>query len=295
MPDPQKISLVTIIAGLVIVLSLFVLVIFSPFVWMISSGAFGFLHQPHPDAICLYPPADETTMDAVWSAIVNRSGIDPSSAAFQELEVRILPDETLEELRLSFYATRAGEGSRYEAYLRYDPKSCGTLTVRANPSDPPEYATSDSRSPQEILLELPSVRPSVFGISNQSVRITTALSREMNATYYSLPCTNLFLLENGTILPLERIVLHDTRPEAGHWSLFIQRCVTVPPDQSENCVSNGVVLIFSGERLQSADLLLNASASREITVQECPHGPTQGQSCESTFWGGTRCVNWTVE
>lgn len=294
MPNPRKISLVIVIAGLVIIAGILILTVLSPLPWMISLSVYGFLHQPNPDSVCLYPPVQEKTLDSVWGLIVNRTGIDASSAAFDELEARIAPDETVEYLALSFYATKDREGRMYTAYLRYDPVSCGTLKIQSYPADSQDHAKYGFRSPREILLELPSVRPSVFGISNQTVRITTGISQEINATYYSLPCTNLFLLENGTIAPLERIVLHDTRADVRHWNIFPQRCVMIPGHGTE-CLPDGSIFVFTGERLQSADLSLNTSQGRGITLRECPHGPTYGESCEQTFWGGTRCENWTVE
>ncbi|MEN6610851.1 MAG: hypothetical protein ABFC24_08405 [Methanoregulaceae archaeon] len=294
MPDSPRVSPVTLIAGTVIVLGLIILFVFSPLPWIVSSSLSGFLHQPDPDAVCICPPVEEHTVAAVWDAIVAKTGIDPGSAVFDELQAHVAPDETLRDLTLSFYAEKDRELRSYTAYLRYDPESCGTLRVRSFAISPPGPDVPVSRPVREILAELPSVRPSLLGIRNESVMVTAGLSRETNVTYFSQPCTNLFLLENGTLAPLERIVLHDTGADVRRWNIFPQRCITVPGHGVE-CLSDGSIFVFAGDRVQSADLLLNTSEGREITLRECPHGPTQGQSCESTFWGGTRCENWTVE
>jgi hypothetical protein len=290
MPLSQKISPVIVIASLVIIVGVIILIVISPLPWMYYS----FLHQQDPNAICLYPPADEKTMSSIWDIIVNRTGIDNSSAAFEGMQVRLTPDETLENLGLSFYATKEGKGRMYSVYLRYDPDRCGTLNIHSYPSDPPNFVIHNPRSPREFLIELPRVRPSAFGISNQSVFITTGVSREINATYYSMPCTDLFLLKNGTIIPLDRMVLHDTEYETSYWNIFDQRCIDIP-GYGESCFSNGSILVFSEERIPGSEFVLtNTGNNPVITIHECPHGTVQGQSCKGTFWGES-CMNWTAD
>jgi hypothetical protein len=289
MAFPQKISPVMLIACPVIIVGIFFLVILSPIPFMYI---YNFLHQHNPDAICLYPPVEEKTVSSVWGIIVNRTGIDSASAAFESIQVKLAPDESIESIGLSFYATRNGEGRRYSVYLRYDPDNCGTMEIHSYPSDPPEFANRNIRSPREILDELPKVKPSVFGISNQSMFIATEVSRETNATYYSMLCTDLFLLKNGTVIPVDQMVLHDTQYEVNHWNIFPQRCSDLPGFEG-SCHSDRSILVFSYKRLPSADFVLNKTGNNQpVTLHECPHGPVQGQSCKTILWS-TSCVNWT--
>ncbi|MFA6331408.1 MAG: hypothetical protein WCX22_00510 [Methanoregula sp.] len=285
-----KITPAIAIGSLVIVVGLAFLIMISPVPWML----YAFQHQPDPNAICLYPPVQEQTMSAIWENIVNRSGIDPDSAVFDDLTVTITPDGTIESLSLSFYATKDHEWRSCSAYLRYDPERCGTLRIWSAPSDPPQPLTPAPPSPGKILAELAELNLSVFGSSDTPVFITTQVSREINATYYSGACTDIFLLKNGAIIPLDRIVLHDTQAGVTHWNIFARHCITLPDGYGESCSSNGSILVFSADRLTSADYVLNATETGgAMPLHECPHGPVQGQSCKTTFWGSS-CVNWTV-
>ena len=234
-------------------------------------------------------------MDAIWNTIVDRTGIDNNSAIFDEMQVQLTPDGTIESLSLSFYATKDRKWHRYSAYLRYDPDTCGTLRLQSALSGPPESFSSASESPGKILAELAELNLSVFGRSDKPLFITTEVSREVNVTYYSDTCTNLFLLKNGAIIPLDQIVLHDTQAGATHWNIFAQYCIALPDGYGESCLSNISILVFSADRLTSADYVLNATENNQsIILHECPHGPVQGRSCKGSFWG-TNCVNWTAD
>ena len=139
----QKISPVIIVSGLVIFLNIFFLISYSPILYQVQT-----ILNPHePDAICLYPPAEEKTMSAIWDIIVTRTGIDNSSAVFHTMQVTLTPDETIEDLQVSFYATKDGDGRMVTAYLRYDPENCGTLNIQSSPSVKPEFATWNTVSP----------------------------------------------------------------------------------------------------------------------------------------------------
>ena len=286
-----KISPVIAVASSVIVIGIIVLVVLSP----LPLAYYQFLHQPDPDAICLYPPVQEKTMDAIWGRIVDRTGIDNNSAIFDEMQVQLSPDRTIEHLSLSFYATKDREWHRYSVYLRYDPQRCGTLRIWSYPSDPPQLVSPASQSPKKILAELAQLNPSVFGIQSQPVFIMTEASREINVTYNSGACTDLFLLKNGAILPLDQMVMHDTQVGVTHWDMFAQHCITLPDGYGEDCSSHGSIIVFSADRLTSADYVLNATERNQtIMLHECPHGPVQGQSCKGSFWG-TSCINWTAD
>lgn len=283
-----KITPVIAIGSIIIIVGLALLVLLSP----LPLAYYYFQHQPYPNAICLYPQTDEKTLDAIWDTIVERTGIDKNSAVFDEMQVDLIPDGSIESLSLSFYATKDRKWYKYSAYLRYDPERCGILTVPSSSSEPPEPASS-SQSPEKILAELARLNLSVFGSTDKPVFITIQAGREMNVTYYSGTCTDLFLLKNGAILPLDRVVLNDTEARATHWNIFAQYCKDLPDGYGRNCLSSGSIMIFSADRLTSADYVLNATAAnRTIVLHECPRGIVQGQSCKSSFWG-TSCINWT--
>ncbi|HNX16783.1 MAG TPA: hypothetical protein PKM50_00480 [Methanoregula sp.] len=284
-----KINPVIAIGSAVIIVGLFLLVLLSP----LPLAYYYFQHQPDPNAICLYPPLTEETMDAIWGTIEDRTGIDQNSAVFDEMQVDLIPDGTVESLSLSFYATKDRKWYRYSAYLRYDPLRCGTLTVPSAPSDPPEPVSPSSQSPQKILAELAELNLSVFGSTDKPVFITTQTGREIHVTYYSGTCTDLFLLQNGAIIPLDRIVLNNTQAAAVSWNIFAQYCRELPEGYGRSCLSNGSILVFSADRLTGADYVINATAAnRTIVLHECSRGIVQGQSCKSDFWGRS-CINWT--
>jgi len=289
MTGPYKTASVILAATLVIIAGMFVFIVLLPLPLLYS----GFFPLHDPDAICLYPQPDELTMNTIWDTIVGRTGIDPSSAAIENMQIRLSRDQTIENLALSFYAKSHGENRRFSVYLRYDPDRCGTLSIHSYPAELPDFALEDPVSPEELLHELPQIAPGIFGIANQTVLITTGVTRETNVTFYSMPCTNLFLLKNGTVLPLDQAVFHDTQYQANRWTIIPQRCTDIP-DSGRNCISENSIIVFSDARIKSADFVRNIpDDSGNITLYECPHSPVQVQSCRTTFWG-TSCTNWTV-
>jgi hypothetical protein len=288
-----KITPVIAIGSLVIVVGLVILIVLSPIPWMWYSFSYSFLHQQDPDAVCFAPPADERTLNQLWDKIVNRSGIDSTSAAFDDLQIRLAPDGTIENVALSFYAIKDRKWGSYQAYLRYDPDTCGTLRIQSYPAEPPAYATTNPRSPKEILAELPTINLSAFGFSGQPVFIMTDVSREVNVTYYSLPCSDIFLLKNGTIVPVDRVVRHDTEADASHWTIFSERCIGIP-GYGQDCMGGSDTIVFSADRMGNAEIVPSATGiTRPLKLHECPRGPVEGQSYAKTLWG-TSCVNWTI-
>jgi hypothetical protein len=286
-----KITPVIAIGSIVIIVGLAILALLSPLPFVF----YQFQHQPDPNAICLYPPAGEQTMDAIWENVGDRTGIDNNSAVFDDMQVNLDPDGSIESLSLSFYATKDRKWHRYSAYLQYTPDTCGTMRIWSAPLDPPQSVSLASTSPKIILAELAKINLSVFGSTDKPVIITSQVSREINVTYNSGACTDLFLLKNGAILPLDRMEMHDTQAGATHWNIFSQFCKDLPDGYGRDCFSTGSILVFSADRLTSADYVLNATAAnRTIVLYECPRGIVQGQSCKSSFWG-TSCVNWTAD
>jgi len=283
---PEKISPVIMLGSIVIVVGIVSLLVLSP----VPSIVYGFFHQPDPHAICLYPPVEETTMNAFWNTIANRSGIDPGSAQFGSMQVRLNPDETIEEIQLSFYATKNGEDRRYQTDLRYDPEHCGALYISSDPTARyPGSTPRSSRSPIEILRELSLLRPSVVGITDKPVRISAETQREINATYDRMPCEGLFLLRNGSVTPESRIMVHGTQEEVTHWNILSEHCVPVPGYEPA-CISEKNILVLSGQQIPGAEFV---TGTGNVPEEICTAGPVVGQSCKSTIWGES-CMNWTA-
>ncbi|MCK9579804.1 MAG: hypothetical protein M0Q92_05065 [Methanoregula sp.] len=284
----QKISPVIIVSGLVIFLNIFFLISYSPILYQVQT-----ILNPHePDAICLYPPAEEKTMSAIWDIIVTRTGIDNSSAVFHTMQVTLTPDETIEDLQVSFYATKDGDGRMVTAYLRYDPENCGTLNIQSSPSVKPEFATWNTVSPREFLMELPQVRLSGMGIPNQTASISTGVNWQKNIRYDSLPCVDLFLLDNRTMIPLREMLFDNTLYAGTHWTIHPMRCITIP-EGGGSCSSEQSILVFSETRISGADFVRKTTGNDQpVKLNECYHSTTQARSCKTTILG-TSCTNWT--
>lgn len=287
-----KITPIILIGSIVIVVGLAFLVVHSPVPVML----YMFQHQPDPDAICFAPPADERTMNALWETIVSRTGIENSTAAFDDMQVRLAPDGTIDHLALSFYAVKDRSRNYYLAYLTYDPTSCGILRIHASPAEPPAYAVTNPRHPVEILGELPKINLTAVGLSGKPVFFMTVfmtgMSMEYDVTFESRPCSELFLLKNGTIIPLDKVVLHDTTPEVSYWNIFSQDCVDIP-GYGPSCQGQGSIIVFSADRLNGAEIIPGTSGNGQTAARECPRSPVEGQSCTQTLWW-TSCINWTI-
>ena len=285
-----KITPVIAIGSIVIIVGLALLVLLSPLPFVF----YQFQHQPDPNAICLYPPVGEKTMDAVWDTIVDRTGIDTNSAVFDEMHVQIAPGGSIEHLLLSFYATKDRKWYSYSVYLQYTPETCGTLRIWPVPSDPPEPVSPSPQSPKKILAGLADLNLSVFGSTDNPVFIMIQTGREINVAYSSGTCIDLFLLRKGAIVPLDRIVLNDTEARATHWNIYTQYCMDLPDGYGRSCSSSGSILVFSADQLTSADYVRNTTETGgAMTLHNCPRGIAQGQSCKSSLWG-TSCINWTI-
>lgn len=285
-----KITPVIAIGSLVIIVGLAILVLYSPVPWMLYT----FQHQPDPNAICIAPPADERTMDKLWETIVTRTGIDNGSAALDDMQVRLGPDGSIESLVFSFYATKDRKWGNYYTDLRYDPDTCGILRVNSYPVEPPAYATANPRHPKEILSELPAINLSAFGFSGRPVFLMTGVSREINVTYESLPCSDIFLLKNGTIIPLGRVVRHDTVADVTHWTIFPENCIDIPGYGRDSTGGNGII-VFSADRMENAEYVPSATGvTQPLTLHKCPRGSVTGESCSKELWG-TSCTNWTID
>lgn len=286
---PRKISPLIVFGSLVIIIGLAILFVVSP----LHSVYYGFLHQQDPRVICLEPPIEKKTMRALWNTIVNRTGIDPRSAEFSGMQVKVSPDETIEDLRLSFYATRNGEDRRFEVYLRYDPATCGMLYLSDQSSAVTGSSPRSPRNPGAILAELADVRPSVFGIQDQKVEILTEVIREKNGTYDSMPCIDLFALKNGTVSRQDRIIVHSTQSGATHWNIFPQRCVDVPGYDAV-CFSVDNIHVISDQPVPGVEENAAGTGNNQSpAIHNCSSGPVTGQSCKSSLWGET-CTNWTA-
>lgn len=288
MTGSQNITPVIIISCLVIFLSCLFLVCTTPAMYHVHSV----LNPPDPNVICLYPPAEENTMRVIWETIEERSGIDRSSAAFSDMQVGLTPNETIEDLTLSFYATKNGQGRMFRAYLRYTPEHCGTLDIRSTPTDIPEFSARNPVSPREFLMELPQVRLSQFGIANQAASISTGIGREQNLRYNSLPCIDLFLLENRTLTTLNTVIITDTQQAVSHWTIHSMHCFT-SPDGGKGCSSDRNIHVFPETRMTGAYYSWKTTGNdRSIILNECPHSPVERQSCRTTIFG-TSCTNGT--
>ncbi|MFA5332248.1 MAG: hypothetical protein WC342_07705 [Methanoregula sp.] len=282
----QKITPIVAIGSVVIVAGIIILIVLSPVPWRV----YLFFHQPIPDAVCFAPPADQHTMNSLWETMVSRTGIDNTTAAFDDMQVRLAPDGTIDHLALSFYATKDKSRGYYQADLYYDPDTCGILRIHSSPIDPPAYVTNNSRSPQVILDELATINLTALGLSGKPVFLMTPTSMQTNVTFESRPCTELFLLKNGTIIPLDKVVLHDTQADATYWNIFSEHCVDVP-GYGQSCQGHGGIIVFSADRIGDAEIVPGVTG--QPTIRECPLSPMEGQSCTQTMWG-TSCINWTI-
>ncbi len=288
--NSPKITPVVAIGSLIIIVGLAILLVLSPLPWMY----YNFQHQPDPNAVCFAPPADQRTMGLLWDTIVNRTGIDNGSAAFDDMQIHLASEGTIGSLALSFYAIKDKKWGGYQAYLRYDPETCGTLRIQSYPVEAPAYTATNPRHPQEILAELTSINLSAFGFSDRPVFITTTASREMNVTYYSLPCSDIFLLKNGTIIPIGRVVRHDTVADVTHWTIFPENCIDIP-GYGQDCTGGNGIIVFSAGRMENAEYVPSATGvTQPLTLHQCPRGSVTGESCSKGLWG-TSCTTWTID
>ena len=283
----HNITPIIAIAGTIVIIGVAVLCVLSP----LPIVFYNFLHQQGPDDICLYPPIEKQTMGSIWDAITRRTGIDNNSAIFDEMQVQVTRDETIDNLELSFHATKNGKWQQYSVYMDYNPDRCGTLRIRANPLDSPESSGANPGSPREFLGELTRIKPSVFGISNQSARISTGVSHEISTSYTSQTCTDLFLLKNGTLSRLVHVTINNSTGVL-HWDIFPQHCFATPQN-GYFCSSGNSILVFPDQQSEGADIIaLPTGTDLPLAIHECPSGPVEGQSCTKTLWG-ENCINWT--
>jgi hypothetical protein len=319
MKIPEKIP-VRAIAGIIVITVCIIILAIIVFSLPVYSPPY----LKDPDTICLPKPAvDEKTMDSLWDAIVNRTGLDPGSAEFGFSSISISPDGTLGMMGLEFYATANGEYRHYTALQHFVPEACvSNLNIVSEPAARSGFPPRTSRSPLEILAEFTRVGISRLPLNGDQVGIGTwIIPRGTDAVFNATTCTELYLLKNETLVRAGQIHIHTTYTDIIQWGITPQRCADIP-GYGRECTFpeklKGITILIdpqvTGDEFtitvpggslapdapacpygQNLGMSIEKSLNREkyMAYTENPDGSVAGKICTKTFLGET-CTNWTV-
>jgi hypothetical protein len=198
---------------------------------------------PRCERFCLMPGDNGKVLTAFWGRVVNETGIDDSSAVLLSFSMDGYPDKMPRQMHFTFASKKDGwGGSRMVILMGDDQSDCGCYKIQPN-EDRWLSSSTPVPSPGELFRELEQVPFSDLGVGGKELFVTTSV--RSGPPYDS--SENLYLLTNGSVVPLQDFVFDPKATLAYVWTIQTME-MTGEPGQREWSSRPGVWVV-SGTRL----------------------------------------------
>lgn len=196
---------------------------------------------PQTIAFAAQPNAHGLLLDAVWNATVAASGVDNRTAVLDQCWINLDEEGSLDSILLEFFGVVEGterfcSAGYHTEQAEISVRQSNTTTTAASASGPHPLAVLTA------IEDLP-FREITFGEEG----LVIIVESQSGNLVYTAEYSDIFLLENGTLEPLDDVAFSTERP---WYTIFVSR--RTPPD-SVTTDGDGTV-----------------GASRSITVPEPP-------------------------
>ncbi len=222
-----------------------------------------------PETLCI-GKAHQQGLTTFWDAVVAKANPDPGTVALGHLDIGIFPQDSIEKISMSFTAKKQGHDVVYFAGFRNRSPGCGTLDVHGGAANQPNPVEQFPQDPRKFFEDIEAISFGELGLVNESVSVSTDNVRG-SLSYSADPrnCREIFLLENGHLLHLNKISFTDDRISPFPRILYQMRCEET--GSSVTCGSERSVEVFSNERLTGAKVIFDTSGLPP-TFTSCPAG-----------------------
>ncbi|WOF16880.1 hypothetical protein F1737_09370 [Methanoplanus sp. FWC-SCC4] len=203
-PSENKRPEIAVILIFLIIITAF---IFRGALWSLATGN---VHYFVPVEDKIYLSGNSSDLTDYWAKITKEAGFEESSAAIESFSLHKNPDGTIESLFMFFYALKNGKDYRYSvSYNAGEASGQNRITIYSREGKPPmpKFTTRQSYSPADFLRETEKINLTDLGCQNNTVSIR-ADSNHGGGSYVS-GNYRIFLQENDTLIPLERISLNN--------------------------------------------------------------------------------------
>jgi hypothetical protein len=201
---------------------------------------------------CLPPRVDqEKFLTTFWGMVVNKTGVDDSSAVLLDFSLTGYPDKIPHIMHFSFSSKKDWwSGSRRVIFSGDDEGICGCVSITPS-RESPDISGKIVPHPSKLFSELEQISFSDLGLGGKELSINTGLG-------YGPPSSTSekqFLLANGSVVPLHEITFDPRTSLVYPWIIKIIECTGEPGKQAcGTSSSRPAVLVFSDQRLGGANV-----------------------------------------
>jgi hypothetical protein len=187
---------------------------------------------------------EEQFLTRFWGMIANKTGVDDASAVLLDLSVTGYPGKIPHNMHFSFSSRKDWwSGSHKVFFFGDDEGACGCFWITQS-RESPDISGEIVPSPGRLFGELEQIPFSYMGVDGKELFINTALG-------YGPPSgagDKIFLLANGSVMPLHNVTFDQQGSLAYPWIIQIMECTGEPKE----CSSRPGVQVLSDTRLKDA-------------------------------------------
>lgn len=146
--------------------------------------------EQQPETPCI-ENAHQHGLTTFWEAVVSKAGVDPGTAALGNVDIEILPDDSIKRIFMSFTADRQGQDVLYFAGYRDRTSGCGSIDVHGGTidrRDPVEQFPQDPRAFFEDIVKELGLRNESVSVSTDNVRGSIAYIQRIRETAWMHTC-----------------------------------------------------------------------------------------------------------
>jgi hypothetical protein len=151
------------------------------------------------EKICIAPYIHEGGLAGYWDTVIDKTGIDASTARLTRLKTGIRPDGAIETIDLEFLAERDGKSRLYTLWYRSDAGSCGWSDGLSYPEQSGEMPATLPANPGPVLSGLGQIRFFDLNLSGRYLVIETVTTPALTSAAAALSPDAVFFFSNGTL------------------------------------------------------------------------------------------------
>jgi hypothetical protein len=152
------------------------------------------------EKVCIAPYIPEGGLAGYWDTVIDKTGIDASTARLTRLKTGIRPDGAIETIDLEFLADRDGTGRLYTLWYRRDTGSCGWSDGLSYPEQAGDMPAPLPANPGPVLAGIGQIRFADLNLSGRYLVIETVTTPALTSAADTLSPAAVFVFRNGTLV-----------------------------------------------------------------------------------------------
>jgi hypothetical protein len=152
------------------------------------------------EKVCIPPYIHEGGLAGYWNVVLDKTGIDASTARLTRLKTGIRPDGVIETIDLEFLADRDGKSRLYTLWYRRDTGSCGWSDGLSYPEQYGEMPATLKATPGQVLSGLGQICFADLNLSDKYLVLETVTTPALASAANALSPDTAFILHNGTLV-----------------------------------------------------------------------------------------------